>query len=429
MTDRASGGQVRPADDAADLAAVAAATAALIASGDTAIRAFLPEPDRAGRLTAQALETARRWPAAAARPPLFGVATGVKDVIRVDGLPTSGGSRLPPAALAGPEASVVRRLRDSGALIAGKTVTAEFAMVSPGPTRNPRDLRHTPGGSSSGSAAAVAAGLVPLAIGTQTIASVIRPAAFCGIAGFRPTYGRMPADGVLPYAPTLDVVGCLAADVARLATAAAALCDNWQAPADSRVPVLGIPAGPYLERASKDALTAFRAQARALAAAGYPVREIPVLDDMSAVERLIFVITRFEAATAHAGWFDRYGELYQAGTAEIIRAGQAIGRDEHAAALAGRADVISRLADASRHAGIDIWITPAATGPAPASLATTGDPVMSIPWSLTGLPAVSVPAGLVGGLPVGLQCVGAAGADEQLLSWAAAIAAALDRSD
>jgi Asp-tRNA(Asn)/Glu-tRNA(Gln) amidotransferase A subunit family amidase len=420
---------VRQPDGVGDLAAAAAATAARIAAGDTEIRAFVPEPDRAGRLTAQARAAACRWPVAGDQPPLFGVATGVKDVIRVDGLPTAGGSRLPPAALAGPEASVVRRLRDAGALIAGKTVTAEFAMVAPGPTRNPRDLRHTPGGSSSGSAAAVAAGLVPLALGTQTIGSVIRPAAYCGIAGFRPTHGRIPADGVLPYAPTLDVVGCLAADVAGLASAAAVLADEWEAPEESGVPVLGIPVGPYLERARQDALTAFEAQARSLAAAGYRLQEIPVLDDMAALERLIFVITRFEAAAAHAGWFGRYGELYQAVTAETIRAGQAIGRDDHAAALASRADFARRLADASDHAGIDLWITPAATGPAPVSLATTGDPVMSMPWSLAGLPAVTIPAGLVGGLPVGLQCVGAAGADEQLLSWAAAVGAALDRGD
>src|SRR5262249_20937375 len=155
-------------------------------------------------------------------------------------------------------------------------VTAEFAMVAPGPTRNPRDLRCTPGGSSSGSAAAVAAGLVPLALGTQTIASVIRPAAYCGVAGFRPTHGRVPSDGVLPYAPTLDVVGCIAADVAGLASAAAVLCDGWQATAQppDRLPTLGIPVGCYLERASTAALTAFGEQARSLAAAGYRVLEI-----------------------------------------------------------------------------------------------------------------------------------------------------------
>jgi len=400
-----------------------------ISAGDAEIRAFVPEPGRAARLVEQAGDVARRWPAGSGEPPLFGIAAGVKDVIRVEGLPTAGGSRLPPAALAGPEATVVRRLREAGALIAGKTVTAEFAMVAPGLTRNPRNLRHTPGGSSSGSAAAVGAGLVPLALGTQTIASVIRPAAFCGVAGFRPTHGRIPADGVLPYAPTLDVVGCLSADVAGLAAAAAVLCDDWQPPAGSAVPVLGVPAGPYLERADRTALAAFGTQVQALKAAGFPVHEVPVLGDMTAVEELIFVITRFEGAAAHAGLFDRYGDLYQAGTAEIIRAGQAISRDEHAAALAGRAEVARRVADAAGQAGIDLWITPAATGPAPASLATTGNPVMSMPWSLAGLPAVSIPAGLLGGLPVGLQCVGSAGADEQLLSWAAGIAAALDQRD
>jgi Asp-tRNA(Asn)/Glu-tRNA(Gln) amidotransferase A subunit family amidase len=258
---------------------------------------------------------------------------------------------------------------------------------------------------------------------------VIRPAAYCGITGFRPTHGRIPSDGVLPYALTLDVVGCLAADASTLAMAAGVVCDDWREPASDRVPSLGIPAGAYLERASREALSAFALQVKTIAAAGFPVREIPVLADMTAIERLIFVITRFEAAAAHSAWFDRYGELYQAATAETIRAGQAITRAEHAAAAAGRADFKTRLADAADHAGIDLWITPAATGPAPASLATTGDPVMSMPWSLAGLPAVSIPAGLVGGMPVGLQCVGSAGADEELLSWTAAIAAALDQDD
>jgi Asp-tRNA(Asn)/Glu-tRNA(Gln) amidotransferase A subunit family amidase len=426
---RVGGGYVHQPDSAVNLAGTAAATAARIDAGDIQIRAFLPEPDRAARLRAQALEATRQWPAAAEKPPLFGVATGVKDVIRVDGLPTAAGSQVPPAALAGAEASVVRRLRDAGALIAGKTVTAEFAMVAPGPTRNPRDLRHTPGGSSSGSAAAVAAGLVPLALGTQTIGSVIRPAAYCGIAGFRPTHGRIPVDGVVPHSPTLDVVGCLAADVAGLAAAAAVLCDDWQVATETGLPTLGIPVGPYLERASRDALTSLGAQARSLTAAGYQVREVPVLDDMAVIERLTFVISRFEAAAVHAGWFDRYGELYRPATAALIRDGQAIDRDEHAAALAGRASVVGHLAEVADHAGTDLWITPAATGPAPASLTTTGDPVMCMPWSLAGLPAVSIPAGLVGRLPVGLQCVGAAGADEQLLSWAAAIAAALDQGN
>ncbi|MBO0826022.1 MAG: amidase, partial [Actinobacteria bacterium] len=283
------------ADGPSELAAAVAATAARIAAADADMHAFVPEPGRAERLAGQARELASRWPAGTTRPPLLGVPVGVKDVIQVDGLPTTGGSALPPAALAGPEATAVRRLREAGALIAGKTVTAEFAMVAPGPTRNPLNPLHTPGGSSSGSAAAVAAGLVPLALGTQTIGSVIRPAAYCGISGFRPTHSRIPADGVLPYAPSLDVVGCLATDVARLTRAASVLCDDWR-PADAgRPPVLGVPAGSYLARASEDAQVALRSQAELLAAAGYQVREISALDDMAAVEQLVFVITRYEA--------------------------------------------------------------------------------------------------------------------------------------
>jgi len=406
--------------------AVADATCARIAALDGEIKAFMPEPGRPARLTAEAYELAQRWPVAAGRPSLFAVPVGIKDVFRVDGLPTTAGSAVPADALVGPEADAVRRLRAAGALIAGKTATAEFAMVSPGPTRNPRHLEHTPGGSSSGSAAAVAAGLVPLALGTQTIASVIRPAAYCGVAGYRPARGRIPAEGVIPFAPSLDVVGCFAADSAGLTRAAAVLCDDWQPSAgpDTR-PVLGIPAGPYLDRASPAALAAFAGQAESLAAAGYPVREVAVLSDMDQVEQLLIVITRFEAARVHARWFERYGELYQAGTAGVIAHGRTITTSDYADAVAGAAGLARRLAADAERAGIDAWITPAATGPAPYSLASTGDPVMSIPWSLAGLPALTLPAGLVAGLPVGVQVVAATGTDEMLLRWAAGLEEAL----
>jgi Asp-tRNA(Asn)/Glu-tRNA(Gln) amidotransferase A subunit family amidase len=409
------------ADEAGGPVATAAATCARIEAADADLHAFMPEPGRRARLTAQARALADRWPAAPGRPSLYGIPVGVKDVFRVDGLPTTGGSALPPDALAGGEAGAVRRLRAAGALIAGKTVTAEFAMFVPGPTRNPRDRGHTPGGSSSGSAAAVAAGLVPLALGTQTIASVIRPAAYCGVAGFRPTRGRIPADGVIPFAPSLDVVGCFAADVAGLASAAAVLCDDWQRAAGPPQPVLGIPAGRYLERASQPALTAFGRHAAALSAAGYVVREVPELADTDEVEQLLVVITRYEAAQVHARWFAQHADLYQAGTAALIRQGQAITASEYAQAVAGAQALARRLAGAAADAGIDAWLTPAATGPAPSGLASTGDPVMSVPWSLAGLPAVALPAGLVAGLPVGVQAVAAAGADELLLHWAAGL--------
>jgi Asp-tRNA(Asn)/Glu-tRNA(Gln) amidotransferase A subunit family amidase len=424
---------VTGAVEADPVVATAAATAARIAATDREIRAFVTEPGRPRRLAADARQLSRRWPAAASHPELFGVPVGIKDVIRVDGLPTTAGSRLPPTELAGPEAAVVHRLREAGALIAGKTVTAEFAVLAPGPTRNPRDLRHTPGGSSSGSAAAVAAGLVPLAVGTQTIGSVIRPAAYCGVAGFRPTRGRTPSDGVVPFSPSLDTVGWFAVDAAALTPAAAVLCDDWDPAAPQaaapRPPVLGIPAGRYLDRATRPALAAFGAQARSLSTAGYQVRSVPVLDDMDDIERQLVIITRYELADVHNLWFRRYGAVYQPATAAAIREGQLIDPRLYAAALTAREHLTGCLAEATADAGVDIWIAPAATGPAPSGLASTGDPVMSIPWSMAGLPALTLPGGLVAGLPVGLQCVAAAGADERLLHWAAGLETVLAGPD
>src|SRR6266568_2466120 len=158
---------------------------------DAVLLAVLPEPGCRERLHADAADLLERYPDPAGRPPLFGALVGVKDVLRVDGLPTAGGSTLPVERLAGSESAAVRSLRAAGALPLGKTRTAEFAYAAPGPTRNPYDPGHTPGGSSHGSAAGVAAGFFPLALGTQTIGSIIRPAAFCGVAGFVPTYGRI----------------------------------------------------------------------------------------------------------------------------------------------------------------------------------------------------------------------------------------------
>src|SRR5580704_17028032 len=258
-----------------ELAGVAAATCDRIEREDPQVHAFVAEPGRRARLLAAAAGLATRSAGSERKPALYGVVAGIKDVIRVDGLPTRAGSRLPAETLAGPQAHAVDRLLAAGALVAGKTVTAEFAVIAPGPTRNPRAPGHTPGGSSSGSAAAVAAGMVPLALGTQTIASVIRPAAYCGVPGFRPTRGRISPDGVIPFAPSLDVVGCFAADAARLTRAAAVLCDDWRPAANPGRPVLGIPAGRYLDRASPVALSAFAGHVAVLSAAGYVVREAP----------------------------------------------------------------------------------------------------------------------------------------------------------
>ncbi|MFE2163204.1 amidase [Streptomyces lydicus] len=398
---------------------------------DPQVRAFVPEPGRRARL----VEAARRCaagapPDPAARPALHGIPVGVKDIVHVDGLPTRAGSALPPEVLGGAQATVVDRLVAAGALIAGKTVTAEFAVTAPGPTRNPHNLAHTPGGSSSGSAAAVAAGMVPLAIGTQTVGSMIRPAAYCGVVGFKPTYGRIPVDGVIPNAAGFDTLGCYATDVAGVALAASVLLDGWRAPrpaAGAGRPLLGVPVGPYLERAGAEALRAFGEQRELLRQAGYPVREVPVMDDFAQVVDQLFTMNRYEVARAHADWFARFGDRYREQTTAAVQEGQKIGDAAYEAARTRRAAFRERLAAAGAAAGVDLWIAPSATGPAPADLSTTGTSIMCLPWSNAGLPSLSLPAGRAAdGLPLGLQLVGGLGADEALLAAAAGVEDALN---
>ncbi|MEU8514511.1 amidase [Kitasatospora sp. NPDC048722] len=390
---------------------------------DPLIHAFVPEPGRHRRLHQEARALAGRYPEPDGRPPLYGVAVGIKDIIHVDGLPTHAGSALPPGVLAGPQAVVVDRLRAAGALVAGKTATAEFAASAPGPTRNPHHPGHTPGGSSSGSAAAVAAGLVTLAVGTQTVGSVIRPAAYCGVVGFRPTYGRIPMAGVIPNAPSFDTLGVFAADVAGAALAAGLLCDGWDragAGAVRRPPVLGVPDRRYLERADAEALRTYDAQVERFEAAGMTVRRLDFGIGFEEIVRQLQTVNRFELARSHADWFARFGSLYRPETVASIRQGQGVAAEDREAALRAREHLRELVAGSMREHAVDLWLAPSATGGAPKGLHSTGDAVMSLPWSHLGLPAVSLPAGRTAdGLPLGLQLVGAAGRDESLLSFAA----------
>ncbi|MGH3491474.1 MAG: amidase family protein, partial [Actinopolymorphaceae bacterium] len=327
-----------------------------IESVDADLQSFVGEPDRRQRLRIEARDCLRRWPDPQDRPPLFGVPLGVKDIVDVDGLPTRAGSELPVEAIAardgrvpepaGPpgsaapaDAPVVARLRAAGALVVGKTVTAEFAFMAPGPTGNPHHPGHTPGGSSSGSAAAVAAGLVTLAIGTQTVGSVIRPAAYCGTVGFKPTYGRIPTDGVLANAPSFDTVGLLSHDVTTATAAAAVVCDGWQGHTDQgpdRHPVLGIPDGPYLELATADALQAYARQVERLREAGYAVRPIPALADIADVVQRNNLINLVELARTHESWFATYEDRYREQSATAIREGQRIAPEAYERALTER---------------------------------------------------------------------------------------------
>ncbi len=362
---------------------------------------------------------------------------GVKDIFHVEGLPTRAGSRLPPAELAGPEAAAVTTLRRAGALIAGKTVSTEFAYFAPGPTRNPRHLEHTPGGSSSGSAAAVAAGLCPLALGTQTIGSLLRPAAYCGVVAFKPSYDRVPRDGVVPLAPSFDHVGWFTAGAAGAELAASLLCRHWQPPGTGLharnpkrpvKPVLGVPEGPHLERVEAPALAHFRATCELLAQAGFTVLPVPAMADLDAIEARHRRAMAAETARvhAHADWYPRYRDLYRPPTVELIETGLTVPDDDLERLLTGRQKLRGELTALMDRHGLDLWIAPAATGPAPRGLASTGNPAMSLPWTHAGLPAVAVPCGVdEAGLPLGIQLVARFWADEALLAWAREVEAVL----
>jgi len=396
---------------------------------DPIIHAFLPEEGRRERLLAEARVLQARFSEVTNRPPLYGVAVGVKDVFLVDGFPTQAGSQLPPELFAGPEAACVTLLREAGALIVGKTITTEFAFFEPGPTRNPHNLNHTPGGSSSGSAAAVAAGLCTLALGTQTNGSIIRPAAFCGIVGFKPTYGRISEDGLIFSSPSLDTVGFFTQDVAGVALVAPVLCRNWQnreTQAHNR-PVLGVPDGPYLEQADAKALTVFERQLAQLERAGYTVRHVPAMPDIAAIIERHNLLVAAEMARGHRDWFAQYEPLYRPLTAQAIRRGQSVSEEELTTCRAGRALLRSQLATLMSEAGIDLWVCPATPGPAPFGLSSTGNSNMNVPWTHAGMPAITLPAGLsANGLPLGLQLVATTMADEKLVAWAQQLARNLD---
>ncbi|MDQ2740668.1 MAG: amidase [Actinomycetota bacterium] len=382
---------------------------ARIEAGDAVIRAFLPEALRRVRVEAAC--------AAAPAGPLHGVLVGVKDVIRVTGLDTRAGSALPPEALAGEQASVIDRVQAAGATVAGKTVTAEFAVAAPGPTRNPRCFDRTPGGSSSGSAAAVAAGMVPLALGTQTIGSVIRPAAYCGVVGFRPTWGVIPLDGVLTNARSLDTVGLFTVDARSAQIAAAVLCQWTPLPPPDRPPVLGVPDDDYLDAADDDARLLFQQHLQRLQSAGYEVRPATLVPDLKALHDNLQIFQRFELAQAHQDWFKTYRHLYRPATAAAIQEGQQVTPAEYEASTRWREQFIASTDAIMNDTGIDVWITPAATGAPPLGLASTGSAVMSAPFSFAGMPAIALPTA-DHHLPHGVQVAAARHNDRYLLAVA-----------
>ena len=386
------------------------------------VKAFVPEEGRFERLHRRARLLLEQYPQPASRPPLFGIPLGVKDIFHVSGFLTRAGSDLPPERLAGAEAPVVTALKKAGVLILGKTVTTEFAYFAPGPTRNPHDPAHTPGGSSSGSAAAVGAALCPLALGTQTIGSVIRPAAFCGVVGYKPSYDRVSREGVIPLSPSLDHVGFFTPEVAGAERVAALVCASWQPPVagalvERALPRLGVPQGPYLENATPESLRHFHALCDRLQEAGVEVKTVPAMAEFERVVAQHRALMAAEAAAVHKAWGE-FTTRYHPRTSELLARGRRQQAEEVAAARAGREAFRRELLALMDEHHVDLWIAPAAPGPAPQGLDSTGDPIMNLPWTYSGLPVLGMPSGFAeSGLPLGVQFIGRWHGDEALLQW------------
>ncbi len=366
------------------------------------------------------------------RGPLHGVPIGVKDIVDVQGLPTRAGSPLTSADPAAADATVVARLRSAGAIILGKTVTTEFACFDPSPTRNPWNLDHTPGGSSSGSAAALALGMCSGAIGTQTGGSITRPASYCGVAGCKPTFGRTSRTGVAPVSFHLDHVGAIAHTATDCGLMLSAMSGDdprdlacepkpafaFDAAAHVAPPRLGVIRPYFLDEADAETAELTREAIEKLAGQGATIVELPLpdgWDDVHAMHRRIYFA---EAADVHQRTFGAPRAGYGPKMAELLTEGFAISSAEYQAALRHQSGF--RHAMARLLANVDAVLTPATPGPAPASLATTGDPRFNAPWSHAGTPTVSIPFALTSAnLPIALQLVGNAWSEPRLLSAAA----------
>ena len=380
---------------------------------------------------ARALATARELDIGDWRGPLHGLPIAVKDNIDTADIPSEYGSAIyaghrPPA-----DAACISALRSAGGYVFGKTVCAELANFTPGPTRNPYHLDHTPGGSSSGSAAAVAAMMAPFALGTQTAGSVIRPAAFCGVVGFVPTRGLVPRAGVKAVSDTLDVIGTFARSVedVALVTSALAWKPEWQhAPAKAAAVAIGWSATPWAAQLAPSMRAALERVARLLGTRGARVQEIawPYTSDadglaFDALADAQRTVQLYETARLLGPEQQYRSELLSARLASLIEEGRTVSADAYVKAIRTGRDCaagIDRL-----FGDADVLLVPSAPGEAPQGLGSTGDPQFNRPWHLLGAPQINVPVprGLAhgeSGLPLGVQIVARPGDDERALAAA-----------
>ena len=302
-------------------------------------------------------------------------------------------------------------MRQCGAILLGKTHCTAFAYFTPAPTRNPQDLEHTPGGSSSGSAAAVAAGMVPIALGTQTKGSVLRPASYCGVTGFKPSYGLLSMEGVLPLAKSLDTLGFFTHTPADMLL----LWESMGHPAGRTEDfTLGVPepmpeVEPAMAAAFQNTLSLFRS-------AGASIRSIDIAGMLAKLSDAADTVTFYEGARFHQQRFNEYGSRLGAELVDLIQKGSQVSVERY--------DETLRYVDSCKPRFTEMFkttpiiLTPAALGPAPLGLASTGDPRMNAPWTALGTPAISIPMPVPSGLPLGLQLTADHGQDARVLRTA-----------
>lgn len=370
--------------------------------------------------------------------PLHGLPVGLKDIIDTRDMPTENGTVIDAGRRPRQDATIVQRLRAAGAVILGKTVTTELAYFSPGKTRNPHDVERTPGGSSSGSAAAVAAGMVPLAVGTQTFGSVIRPASFCGVVGFKPSHGLIPRTGVRLMSAPLDVVGVFARTAADAALIADVLAGYEITDPDTRMvapprlldtmlsappvmPEFAFVKSPVWEEAESATKEGFAELVEVLGKSCTEVALPEVFQEWAKAQRSLM---RAGMARNLASYYGRAGDRLSAQLRELIEEGLTVTAVDYLAALDWREALNNGLEQLFDR--YDAIITPAAPGEAPKGLGSTGNPIFNGLWTLCGVPAVTLPL-LTGpnGMPVGVQVVGRRGEDARLLRTARWLAEAL----
>jgi Asp-tRNA(Asn)/Glu-tRNA(Gln) amidotransferase A subunit family amidase len=417
------------------------------------LRLFKQNPAAADRYAAACLEKAKAAEPVlkafeylpqdvARRPgPLSGIAVAIKDIIATADMPTTNGSPVYRDCVPAADAWVVERLRNLGATIFGKTVSTEFAWRHPGPTTNPWNAAHTPGGSSSGSAAAVASGIVPLALGTQTLGSVIRPAAFNGVVGFKPSYGAIPRIGVHPLSPSLDHVGFFARRVDDVALALSLLGGGSDGDPHGRPvpafevsiehgvlpmnqPRLAVVRFAKWSKAEPEQQQVFDAAITTLRAAGAVVGDLALSELDQANWAAVNAILASEGALIFESLVERYPDRTSEKLKELVRAGKAIGATDYLAAKALQDKL--RRAFTGELSDFDAVVTLPAFGEAPIGLSYTGDAEYCAPWTLLGVPALTLPAGFGKyGLPLGIQIVGAYRQDLRMLRVAKWVEAAL----